>query len=687
MKSAFYSAHARLRRLWALPLAALALSAALPAFAQDARLHLSGLDERGGNDRFIVRYRDGSAPRGDATALRSRLGTAASGAGRGTQLQALRRMANGADVVRASRKLDRVEAEALMRGLASNPDVEYVEVDARLHAAMTPNDPGYAQQWGYSAPYGIKANQAWDRATGAGVVVAVVDSGITPHSDLAANLLPGYDFISDPALSRDGDGRDGNPRDEGDWDDGTCQQARPSQWHGTHVAGTIAAVTNNGKGVAGVAPAAKILPVRVLGSCGGYMSDVADGIIWASGGSVPGAPASANQAEVINVSLGAPMACAATLQNAINTAVSRGATVVVAAGNDYADASVSMPANCQNVIAVGATTSSGARAGFSNYGSLVDIAAPGFSILSVVDTGATTPVGEGYATMNGTSMAAPHVAGVVALVQSAVTTPKTPAQIKALLKATAMPFPATPSQPIGAGIVDANAAVAAVLPPLPVALVNGVAVTGLSGAKQSERLFSLTVPVGATGLKFTTSGGTGDADLYVKFGGAPTTSSYLCRSFRTGNAETCSITTAQAGTYYVLVRGYSTYTGLSITGSFTAATSARQAYANTTVFPIADLRTVESPIAISGRGGNAPANASVSIDIAHTYRGDLKVDLVAPDGTLFNLHNRSGGSADDLVKSVDLDLSGEPLNGTWKLRVYDGARGDTGRLRQWSITL
>ncbi|WP_425492504.1 proprotein convertase P-domain-containing protein [Lysobacter changpingensis] len=117
-----------------------------------------------------------------------------------------------------------------------------------------------------------------------------------------------------------------------------------------------------------------------------------------------------------------------------------------------------------------------------------------------------------------------------------------------------------------------------------------------------------------------------------------------------------------------------------------ATTSARRTYANATEVPILDLRTVESPIVVSGRGGRAPANASVSIDIAHTYRGDLKVDLVAPDGTPFNLHNRSGGSADNLVKTVELDLSNKPLDGTWRLRVYDGARGDTGRLRQWSIT-
>jgi serine protease len=380
------------------------------------------------------------------------------------------------------------------------------------------------------------------------------------------------------------------------------------------------------------------------------------------------------------------VACLTTVQRAIDTAVGRGTAVVVAAGNDNVDSSQSLPANCQNVIVVGATTSTGARAYFSNFGAGVDVAAPGVGVRSTYNSGTTTPASETYGNLQGTSMATPHVAGVIALVQSAAATPRTPAQIKALLKSTATPFPSTPSMPIGAGIVNARAAVEAVMPPPVVALTNGIAVTGLSGAKQSERLFAMAVPAGATGLKFVTSGGTGDADLYVKFGSAPTTTSYQCRSYRTGNVETCSIATAQAGTYYVMVRGYAAYAGLSLTGSYTPAANAPKTYANATEIAIADLKTIESPIAISGRSGNAPANASVSVDIAHTYRGDLKVDLIAPDGTAFNLHNRTGSSADDLVMTKELDLSAKPLNGTWKLRVYDGARGDTGRLRQWSIT-
>ena len=266
----------------------------------------------------------------------------------------------------------------------------------------------------------------------------MLDTGITNHSDLNANILPGYDFIIDTAVSNDGNGRDSDASDPGDWvtanQCGGTHAAQNSSWHGTHVAGTIAAVTNNAKGVAGVAYGAKIVPVRVLGTCGGYDSDIADAIIWASGGTVSGVPANANPAEVINLSLGGSGACGTTTQTAINGAVGRGTTLVIAAGNDNVNVSNASPANCNNVIAVASITSTGARSSFSNYGALIDIAAPGSNILSTLNTGTTTPGAETYASYNGTSMATPHVAGVVALIQSVATTPKTPAQVEALIK-------------------------------------------------------------------------------------------------------------------------------------------------------------------------------------------------------------------------------------------------------------
>ncbi|BDU15710.1 S8 family serine peptidase [Lysobacter auxotrophicus] len=695
------SSNDRSRRLRAHALSiatAIALSSALaaPALAQQARVNLSGLDAQAGSDRFIVKYRDGSAERANVATLQSVLSTAArtAGAGKALGVRHVRRIATGADVVRADRKLDRVEAESLMRQIASDPNVEYVEVDKINRAFLTPNDTRYSEQWGYSGTYGIKANQAWDVTNGAGSVVAVLDTGITSHSDLSANVLPGYDFIIDTTVSNDGNGRDSDPSDPGDWVSanqcGGTHAAQPSSWHGTHVAGTIAAVTNNAKGVAGVAYGAKIVPVRVLGTCGGYDSDIADAIIWASGGTVSGVPANANPAEVINLSLGGSGACGTTTQNAINSAVSRGTTLVIAAGNDNTNVSNASPANCSNVIAVASITSTGARSSFSNYGSLIDIAAPGSNILSTLNSGSTSPGAETYASYNGTSMATPHVAGVVALLQAAATTPKTPAQVESIIKANVTAFPSTPSQPIGPGILNAKAVVDAAngtTPPPTGTLTNGTPVTGLSGSAGTELRYTLVVPSGATGLKFVTAGGTGDADLFVKFGSAPTTSSYDCKSEGSTNAETCNIATAQAGTYHVLVRGYSTFSGLSLTGSYTAGGGGgTQTYTNGTDYTISDNATVDSPITVSGRSGNAPTNASVTVAIVHTYQGDLKVDLVAPDGSLYNIHNRSGGSADNVNKTVTFNLSSEALNGTWKLRVNDNAAGDTGYINSWSVT-
>jgi serine protease len=686
-------------RLHALAAAtAVAVSAmAAPAFAAE-RLNLSGLNESGAQyDRFIVKYREGTAERTDSGKAKAALmrATKAGVAGKGVGVGHLRRLALGADVVKADRKLDRVEAESLMRDIAADPNVEYVEVDKLNKIVLTPNDTNYSQQWGYSGTYGIKANQAWDITNGSGAVVAVLDTGITNHSDLNANILPGYDFIGDTSVSNDGNGRDSDPSDPGDWvtanQCGGSHAAQGSSWHGTHVAGTIAAVTNNAKGVAGVAYGAKIVPARVLGTCGGYDSDIADAITWASGGTVSGVPANANPAEVINLSLGGSGACGTTTQNAINGAVGRGTTLVIAAGNDNVNVSNASPANCNNVIAVASITSTGARSSFSNYGSLIDIAAPGSNIMSTLNAGSTTPGAESYASYNGTSMATPHVAGVVALIQAVATTPKTPAQVEALIKGNVTAFPSTPSQPIGPGILNAKAVVDATNgttpPPASGTLTKGVAATGLGASTGGYVKYTMVVPAGATNLTFTTSGGTGDADMYVKFGSEPTDSSYDCRPYKNGNAETCTFAAPSAGTYYINLKAYSTFSGVSLVGDYsTGGGGGTQTYTNSSDYTISDNATVDSPITVSGRSGNAPSNASVSVDIRHTYKGDLKVDLVAPDGTLYNIHNRTGSSTDNVIGTFTLNLSSEALNGTWKLRVNDNAGGDTGYINSWSVT-
>ena len=673
---------------------ALVLSSSIlaPAYAA-GRMDLSGLQAGQPTDRFIVKYRDGSAERTNPSEMQRSLHAAAAGAGNGVGLSHVRRIATGAEVVRASRKLDRVEAESLMRQIAADPNVEYVEVDKINKPTFVPNDTNYSQQWGFNGTYGIKAQQAWDVTSGTGAVVAVLDTGITNHSDLNANVLPGYDFIIDTSVSNDGNGRDSDASDPGDWvtanQCGGTHSAQNSSWHGTHVAGTIAAVTNNAKGVAGTAYGAKVVPVRVLGTCGGYDSDIADAIIWASGGTVSGVPANANPAEVINLSLGGSGACGTTTQNAINSAVSRGTTLVIAAGNDNTNVSNASPANCNNVIAVASITSTGARSSFSNYGALIDIAAPGSSIMSTLNAGTTTPGAESYASYNGTSMATPHVAGVVALLQAAATTPKTPSEVEALIKGNVTAFPSTPSQPIGPGILNAQAVVAAAngtTPPPSNTLTKGVAATGLSAAAGAYVKYTMDVPAGATNLTFTMSGGTGDGDMYVKFGAEPTDTVYDCRPYKAGNAETCTFAAPSAGKYYVNIKAYSAFSGVSLVGDYTTGGGgSRQTYSNIADYTVADNATVDSPITVSGRSGNGPSDASVSVDIRHTYQGDLKVDLVAPDGTLYNVHNRTGSSTDNVIKTVTFNLTSEALNGTWKLRVNDNAAGDTGYINSWSI--
>jgi len=236
------------------------------------------------------------------------------------------------------------------------------------------------------------------------------------------------------------------------------------------VSGTIAARTNNTIGIAGIAPAAKVQPVRVLGKCGGYASDAADAIVWASGGAVSGVPANATPARVINISAGGSGSCGTNLQAAIDGAVSRGTVVVVSAGNSNVDASSSTPANCAGVITVAATDRNGVRTSYSNYGSVVEIAAPGGAgtgsasnsdLWSTVNAGTNGPTTPTYAQYAGTSMAAPHVAGVAALMLAANPS-LTPAQVIALMRQTAHPFAAGGCpQGCGPGIVDAAKAVAA----------------------------------------------------------------------------------------------------------------------------------------------------------------------------------------------------------------------------------
>jgi hypothetical protein len=219
-------------------------------------------------------------------------------------------------------------------------------------------------------------------------------------------------------------------------------------------------------------------------------------------------------------------------------------------------------------------------------------------------------------------------------------------------------------------------------------LTNGVARTGISGASKSNQYFTLDVPAGATDLMFVTSGGSGDADLYAKFNGTPTTTSNDCKSEGSSNAETCTISNAQAGTYTVLVHAWSAISGVSLTGSYNSdGGGGPQTYSNDDNVIIGDNTTVESPITVSGRSGTAPSNASVAVNIVHSFRGDLRIELVAPDGSAYLLKNYNAyDSADNVIATDTVNLSSEALNGTWKLRVNDNAVNDTGYINSWSVT-
>lgn len=250
--------------------------------------------------------------------------------------------------------------------------------------------------------------------------VAVLDTGYVPHPDLVTGMANGYDFVSDPLSARDGDGRDPNPRDEGDYAPyNLCKDqanAHTSTWHGTSVAGIIGARGNNRMGIVGVADLARVQPVRVLGRCGGRTSDIADAIIWAAGGHVDGVPDNAYPAKIINMSIGTVTTCPAAYQRAINIARSKGAIVVAAAGNGNTEASKYAPANCMGVITVGATTKAGTRASFSNYGTRVNISAPGENILTLSMNSLDRPDNTkfSYDYESGTSMSAPHVSALLA---------------------------------------------------------------------------------------------------------------------------------------------------------------------------------------------------------------------------------------------------------------------------------
>lgn len=531
----------RLRFSLAVTAALLAAATHLPTQAERTPARPLPLSEpAAGSARVIVKFRDTSTVlRAHALSATSAAPDVASAlAARATSLGARHGLALRAGVAVAERAqvvlADGLHSRDLAARLALDPEVEYAEPDRRVRRVAVPNDPFFTTvagsqgpasgQWYLRSPAGevqsaINAVTAWDRHTGdPTVTVAVLDTGVRlNHPDLGGKLVPGHDLVSDIHISNDTDGRDADPSDPGDWLtqaeistgvtgdpnfwDG-CE-ASDSSWHGTQVSGIVAAATHNAVGMAGSGRHVRVLPVRVLGKCFGYTSDIVAGMRWAAGLPVAGLPANPYPAKVLNLSLGSSGSCSQSEADAVAAVNAAGAVVVAAAGNSAGRAAGS-PANCAGAIGVAGLRHVGSKVGFSDVGSELSIAAPGgncvnlsgaclYPILTTVNAGAQGPGANTYSDGNnnvsvGTSFSAPLVAGTAALLYSVRST-IAPAQVRSALQSSARPFPSSGltdsnGQPVqacqapgnfdqlecycttstcGAGMLDADAAVRAVL--------------------------------------------------------------------------------------------------------------------------------------------------------------------------------------------------------------------------------
>jgi len=500
---------------------------------------------------LIVKLRDGSTGAPVAGRARLREFELATGA----ELEHVRDLAGGASLVAMRAPIPLAEARNVAAALARQPGVEYAEPDVMFKRLAVPNDPRYVGwQWNLFEPTatftgtllsgngsksavaigGANLPPAWDITQGGsgGVVVAVIDTGIVNHPDLngvatpapyvpSGRFVAGYDFVrsdvGSPTLplnfvANDGDGRDPDPTDPGDWL--TAGEVCPdgfagpedSSWHGTHMAGVVAATGNNGAGIAGIGWNVRVQPLRALGRCGGSLTDIADAIRWAAGLDVAGIPANPTPARVISLSLGSSEPCSNHTQSAVDAAIAAGTVVVSATGNE-SDTALISPANCRGVIAVTAHTINGENADYANIGAATAISAPGggspilgaggptddsnwtgYYVWSTLLFGATDPSssdaqgrsGAGYGGFTGTSVAAPHVAGAAALIKSLLPSASVE-QVRGFLVNNARPFPVgsacaaggTLVGLCGAGLLDAGAAAGRAALSAPPVIVSG----------------------------------------------------------------------------------------------------------------------------------------------------------------------------------------------------------------------
>ncbi|MFF3868276.1 proprotein convertase P-domain-containing protein [Micromonospora sp. NPDC001898] len=615
------------RRRWRLGLAATAATTAValgtPAMAAPAEgeiLHAGGATAVA--DSYIVVFKDTAVTRSlvidSAKDLAARHG--------GTVARTYQNTVRGFEARLSARQA---------RRLAADPAVRYVEQNRTVSIAGTQTP---TPSWGLDRidQRILPLNNTFSYPNnGAGVRAYIIDTGIRfTHSDLGGRAITGFDAI------------DGGSADDGNG-------------HGTHVAGTVGGTAH------GVAKGVTLVGVRVLDNAGsGTYAQVISGIDWVTADHDPGEPA------VANMSLGGPTDQA--LNDAVTASIADGVSYGVAAGNETTDACTKSPASTPTAITVGATTSTDAKASYSNYGTCLDIFAPGSSITSAWNTSDTATN-----TISGTSMAAPHVTGAAALVLAANPS-YTPQQVRDKLY-----NDATSDVVTGGGTGSPNKLLYTgnIIPPTQD---FGIAVAPAAGTVNPGG--SLTATVSTT----TTVGSPQTVALTATGLPAGVTASFSPSSVTSGGSATLTLSTAGTtapGTYSVTIRGTGPETIQSTSYALTVNGPPGCSQTNGTDVSISDNSTVESSVTISGCAGTASAASTVAVDIVHTYIGDLVVSLVAPDGSVYALHNRTGGSTDNINQTYPVNLSSETSNGTWRLRVQDAASGDVGYLNSWTLKL
>jgi serine protease len=424
-------------------------------------------------ERYIVKLRATGESAGQQAAPARITALAAR---HGLTLRESRPIVSGMHLMRVVPQRARQPEQTLAR-LRADPEVEYAEPDQRRYPLAAPDDTLFAQQW-YEQdvePSAVDAISAWDVTTGSpGLVIADLDTGVRfNHPDLrnssANRLLPGYNLIASPAVANNGYGRGPDASDPGDWisasdirnpEFASCTIAN-STWHGTRVAGVLGAISDNRTGIAGVTFEGWVEPVRVLGKCGGYDSDIIAGMAWAAGNHVDGVPDNPYPARILNMSLGAAGSCPASYQQIIDELLTEGVLVVVSAGN--AGGPVEAPANCAGVAAIAGLREIGTKVGYSSLGPEIALSAPAgncvntgvaqpclYSIVTTTNRGTTVPATNTYTdefNYNiGTSFAAPQVAAIAGLMLG-VNGNLTSEQLIARLRSAARPFPFSASVP------------------------------------------------------------------------------------------------------------------------------------------------------------------------------------------------------------------------------------------------